>query len=72
MLRDELLAPTTIEVPPRTRFSRFIPIFGRYKPTEIRGGHGHYGAGNWERGTGNGELGTGNGERGTLFFPQLP
>ena len=31
MLRDELLAPDTIEVPPRTRFSRFISILGRYK-----------------------------------------
>jgi hypothetical protein len=31
LLRDELFTPGTFEVPPRPRFSRFIPMFGRYK-----------------------------------------
>jgi hypothetical protein len=41
LLRDELLTPGTIEVPPRTRFSLFIRTFGRYKArrfTEYRSG----------------------------------
>ena len=31
MLWLELLAPETIEVPPRPRFSRILLTFGRYK-----------------------------------------
>jgi hypothetical protein len=34
LLGDELLAPNAIEVPPRTRFSRFVFILGRYKNAE--------------------------------------
>jgi hypothetical protein len=41
LLRDELLTPGTIEVPPRTRFSLFIRTLGRYKGTEgYSEGHG--------------------------------
>jgi hypothetical protein len=40
LLRDELLTPGTIEVPPRTRFSLFIRTLGRYKLTKKSfGGH---------------------------------